>query len=233
MQQIFIKAKNMKFTKEQAVEELTAKITAKDKDLDLSRTINECVENALKMVGENEELELSQFVAFVQPFVSTAAGLGRKNAAVATKTLQDKIAELENQVKAKQETVLDKNEPNDEIKDLLSRLEKLEKDKAENEKAQRIAEKRKNLSSSIKKLGVEDSNWVDAFLSEVSITEDTDVEQKAKDYVALYNKTHLIDGSPTPKLAGGGGTEKIDLSGLDNALKQIRGNFGYNQTDNK
>ena len=223
----------MKFTKQQAVEEITAKITDKDKDLDLARTIDECVENGLKIVGENEEMELKDFVAFVQPFVATAAGLAHKNAVTATKTLQEKIAELEKNPPKPDPKPNPKPapEPNSEMKALLDRIEALEKDKAENAKATKIADKRKEISSKLKELGVTDEKWVESMLKEVSITEETDVEQKSKDYLALYNASHPTS-SITPRVPGAPNPDKIDLSGLDEQLKQMRGDFGK-PNDNK
>ena len=224
----------MKFTKQQAVEEITAKITDKDKDLDLARTVNECVENALRMVGDNEEMELNDFVSFVQPFVATAAGLAHKNAATATKTLQEKIAELEKKDPAKTDPKTDPKkdpEPNSEMKALLDRIEALEKDKSENAKATKIADKRKEISSKLKELGVNDEKWVESMLKEVSITEETDVEQKSKDYLALYNASHPAS-SITPRTPGAPNPDKIDLTGLDEQLKQMRGDFGK-PNDNK
>jgi len=222
----------MKFTKEQAVEEITAKITDKDKDLDLARTVNECVENALKMVGENEEMELDAFVSFVQPFVATAAGLAHKNAATATKTLQEKIAELEKKDPDKPDPKADpKPGESEEMKSLRERLEALEKDKEANAKAAKISEKRNAIAAKIKELGVSDEKWVNTLLDEVSITEDTDVEKKSKDYVAIYNSSHS-SSSITPRVPGAPSVDKIDLTGLDDALKQIRGDFGK-PNDNK
>lgn len=222
----------MKFTKEQAVEEITAKITDKDKDLDLARTVKECVENALKMVGENEEMELDAFVSFVQPFVATAAGLAHKNAATATKTLQEKIAELEKKDPAKTDPKADpKPNESEEMKSLRERLEALEKDKEANAKAAKIAEKRKDISAKIKELGVTDEKWIEQLLGMVAINENTDVEQKSKDYVALYNSSHPST-SITPKVPGAPSADKIDLSGLDDALKQIRGDFGKPNDNN-
>lgn len=224
----------MKFTKEKAVEEITAKITDKDKDLDLARTVNECVENALRMVGDNEEMELKDFVAFVQPFVATAAGLAHKNAATATKTLQEKIAELEKKDPAKTDPKQEPKkepEPNSEMKALLDRIEALEKDKAANEKATKIANKRKAIASKLKELGVADEKWVNSMLNEVSITEETDVEQKSKDYLAIYNSSH-DSTSITPKTPGAPANDKIDLSELDNQLRQMRGDFGTHENKN-
>lgn len=221
----------MKFTKEQAVEEITAKITDKDKDLDLARTVKECVENALKMVGENEEMELDAFVSFVQPFVATAAGLAHKNAVTATKTLQEKIAELEKKDPKTDPKADPKPNESEEMKSLRERLEALEKDKEANAKAAKIAERRKDISAKIKELGVTDEKWIEQLLGMVAINEDTDVEQKSKDYVALYNSSHPST-SITPKVPCAPSADKIDLSGLDDALKQIRGDF-RKPNDNK
>jgi hypothetical protein len=68
-------------------------------------------------------------------------------------------------------------------------------------------------------------------LKEVSITEETDVEQKSKDYLALYNASHPTS-SITPRVPGAPNPDKIDLSGLDEQLKQMRGDFGK-PNDNK
>lgn len=220
----------MKFTKEQAIEEINAKIEAKDKDLDLSRTISESVENALRIVGENDEMELSAFVDLAMPLVNTAAGLAHKNAVTATKTLQEKIAELEKKVPKVEPPK--KDEPSDEMKALLERIDRLEKDKADADKAAKITAKRGEIKAAIVKAGVDDNDWVDTLLKEVSVSEDTDVEQKAKDYVSLYQKQHTVKTSITPRAAGGGGKEEIDLSGLDSQLAQLRGDFGTKETKN-
>ena len=217
----------MKFTKEQAIEEINAKIEAKDKDLDLSRTISESVENALRIVGENDEMELSAFVDLAMPLVNTAAGLAHKNAVTATKTLQEKIAELEKKVPKEDPPKKDEPQQSEEMKSVLERLKKLEDEKAEVDKVAKIAAKRGEIKAAIVKAGVEDSDWVDTLLNEVNVSEDTDVEQKAKDYVSLYQKQHTVRTSITPKQAGGGGGgDKIDLSGLDSQLAQLRGDFG-------
>jgi hypothetical protein len=45
---------------------------------------------------------------------------------------------------------------------------------------------------------------MDGYLAEINVTADTDVEAKAKDYVAFYNKTHTKGGKVTPKSTDGG-----------------------------
>jgi len=222
----------MKFTAEQAVEALTAMIDAKDKDLDLSRTITENVENGFKMVGDNETMELADFTKLVYPFVATAAGLAHKNASTATKNLQERIAELEKKVPKTEpsKTEPDKTQPSDEMKALLDRIDKLEKDKADADKAAKVAAKRSELKAAIAKQGVDDNEWVDTLLNEVTVAEDTDVEQKSKDYAALYQKQHVVRTSITPKTPGAKQEGQYDLSELDTQLGQMRGDFGQKET---
>lgn len=224
---------HMKFTKEQAVESITAKFTDKAKGIDLARTIDEAVSNGMEMVGENSEMELNAFVGIVEKNVSSALGLARHLKNTETQSLQEKIAELEKKVpktEPKQDPKTEP-EPSSEIKALLDRIVALEKDKADNAKATKIAEKRNAIAAKIKELGVSDEKWVNTMLDEVSITEDTDVEKKSKDYVALYNSSHSST-SITPKVPGAPSADKIDLSGLDDALKQIRGDFGKPNDNN-
>lgn len=223
----------MKFTKEQAVESITAKFTDKAKGIDLARTIDEAVSNGIEMVGENSEMELNAFVGIVEKNVSSALGLARHLKNTETQSLQEKIAELEKKVpktEPKQDPKTEP-EPSSEIKALLDRIEALEKDKADNAKATKIAEKRNAIAAKIKELGVSDEKWVNTMLDEVSITEDTDVDKKSKDYVALYHSSHSST-SITPKVPGAPSADKIDLTGLDDALKQIRGDFGKPNDNN-
>ena len=215
----------MKFTKEQAVESITAKFTDKAKGIDLARTIDEAVSNGIEMLGENSEMELEAFVGIVEKNVSSALGLARHLKNTETQELQSRIAELEKKLPKKDPEPKNEPKPNEEMKALLDRIEALEKDKAENEKANKIADKRKSIAAKIKELGVTDEKWVDNMLKEVSITEETDVEQKSKDYVALYQSSHR-QPSITPRAPGSPSQEKVDLSGLDEALRQIRGDFG-------
>jgi len=221
----------MKFTKEQAVESITAKFTDKAKGIDLARTIDEAVSNGMEMVGENSEMELDVFVGIVEKNVSSALGLARHLKNTETQTLQEKIAELEKKVPKPTPEPKDEPKPNDEIKALLDRIEALEKDKSEKAKEEKIAEKRNAIALKLKELGVTDEKWVNSILGEVSITEETDVEKKSKDYLNLYKTSHP-SSSITPKVPGAPSEDKIDLSGLDDALKQIRGDFGK-PNDNK
>lgn len=190
----------MKFTKEQAIKELEAKIPTKDKELDLSRTISEAVDNSLELIGEESEMELSDFVEKVFKQVKTSIGLTHsENAKVANK-LQEQISTLQKQVDEKSKQT-DTDDPavkalQDELKQIKDSMQQQQSEKA-------IADKRAALAT---KMGesIKDKDWIDSYLAEINVTEETDVEAKAKDYVAFYNKTHTRGGKITPKKTGEG-----------------------------
>lgn len=199
----------MKFEKSKAVENLTAKFTEKAKGIDLKRTINEAVDNCVAMVGEESEMELDAFVGFAEKFVSSALGLARhENSNVATK-MQEQIDALRQQIEGKTPPKPNEDKPpiksdDPAIQALLDKMTKMEAKLQEKEKETTIAEKRSQLTA---KMGesIKDKGWIEDYLKEIAITEETDVEAKAKDFVAFYNKTHSVSGRTTPKPAGGDG----------------------------
>lgn len=196
----------MKFTKEQAVESITAKFTDKAKGIDLKRTIDEAVGNGIAMIGENSEMELDAFVGFIEKNVSSALGLARHERSTFSTDLQEQLNELKKKLEG--EIPPNPDEPQPPIKSVDPAIQKMLEDMAEmkrkleaREMEESISEKRKQL---VAKMGesIKDSDWIDAYLSEISITAETDVEAKAKDYVEFYNKTHTKGGKSTPKSTG-------------------------------
>lgn len=208
----------MKFEKSQAVENLTAKFTKKGEGIDLKRTIDEAVDNCIAMVGENSEMELDAFVGFAEKFVSSALGLARhENSNVATKMQQqlDELkAKLEGKEPPKQEPKPGEIKSNDPaVQAMLEKITAMEKKLETTEREKSVSEKRSALKSKMAE-SIKDNDWIDAFLAEINVTEETDVEAKAKDYVAFFNKTHSKGGKFTPKPAG-----ENDVEGSDSYVK--------------
>lgn len=196
----------MKFTKEQAIEALKAKVPAKDKELDLERTITEAVDNCLAFVGEESEMELNDFVEKAWKSVKSSIGLAHNENSKVAQKLKDQIAELQRKIDGKEPPKTDDDDKpiktdDPTLKAMLDKMSALEQKLAAKDAEATIAEKRQQL---IAKMGesIKDKDWIEAYLSEISITADTDVEAKAKDYVAFYNKTHTKGGKITPKPAG-------------------------------
>lgn len=188
----------MKFTKEDANKELVAKMTAKGEKLNLSqRSMNEQVEHLYTLIA-NEEMELADFVEKVLPFVKTSDANVRND-------VSQGIKDYKNQnpiVEPKKDPIVEPNNPN---KELLERLEALEKKNRENELKLHNQNIKSNLSTKMKELGIKNTKWIDMMLENVSITEDFDVDTNATKYLELYNTMQAdVDPSVTPNSTQGG-----------------------------
>lgn len=183
----------MKFTKEQAIEKIIAKYTAKGEKTDLSRTIKEHVENLMSILGEESEIELDDFVTKVTPFVETALGLSRKVGSDAVQTYKEQHPD-----KNPPSNEPPKKEP-DAKTELEKRLEALERELNENKRRSKIEEVKASLLAKMKELGINDDEWANSFVSEVNVTEDFNVEEKAKSYLNIYNKGKASRSTPTPR----------------------------------
>lgn len=198
----------MKFTREQAIEALVAKIPTKDKDLDLGRTVSEVVDNCIELVGENSEMELDGFVNIAFKQVKTSIGLvHNENSKVANK-LREQIADLQRQVGQSDKKDNAPKDRSDGENELLAKLNAIEERLNKSDKENAIAIKRKTLADKMYEKGIKDKDWISSYLAEITVTEDTDVDAKADDYLAFYNKT-MASGAKrttTPKQAGGDNT---------------------------
>lgn len=212
-----------KFTKEQAIKALEAKIPTKDKELDLGRTISEAVDNSLELIGEDSEMELEDFVAKVFKQVKTSIGLTHSENSKVAQKMQSQLEELQKKIDAKSKQKKDDEDgdgsgnENKEIKAMMEKIAKMEEKLAAKETADTVAEKRKQLIAKMSE-DIKDNEWIEDYLAEINVTADTDVEAKAKDYVAFYNKTHTKGGKVTPKSTDGG--EDSDTKYVKNTVAE-------------
>ena len=190
----------MKFTKEDASKELVARMTAKGEKLNLSqRSVNEQVEHLYTLVA-NEEMELADFVEKVLPFVKTSDANVRNDVSQGIKDYKTQNPIVE----PKKEPIV-KVEPTDPNKELLERLEALEKKNRENELKLHNQNVKSNLSSKMKELGIKNAKWIDMMLDNIAITDDFDIDTNAKKYLELYNTMQAdVDPSVTPNSTQGG-----------------------------
>lgn len=213
------------FTREEAIKALEAKIPTKDKELDLGRTISEAVDNSIELIGEDSEMELNDFVEKVFKQVKTSIGLTHsENSKVATK-MQSQIDELQKKVNGKNQQTDDGKGDDDDpkLKSLQEELDTIKKRFADEDRQKSIAEKR---SAIINKMAesIPDKDWINDYMSQITVTEDTDVEAKAKDYVAFYNKTqaNVVKRSTTPRKTGEGDDVDSDVRNTVKAAAQIK-----------
>ena len=173
----------MKFTKEEAGKELAAKLSKSVENIDAwDRTIRENVETLWGILGEENEIELGDFVTKSLPLFNTTAGFMRKTNADLAKSYEEKIE------------LLKKNQPQpsptpDPNKELIERLAALEKANEEQKTKLVTDAKRQELTDKLKEKGVKDAKWINDLFGLVSVQADTDVDAEVDKYVNLYNSS--------------------------------------------
>lgn len=187
----------MKFTKEEAYKDLVSKLTARGEKLDLSeRSINEQLDTLMPIVA-NDETELSDFVDKTLPLFKTANANVRNDVSVGINKYKS-----ENSI-PQQPTETDPLKK-EEKTELELRLVALETELANEKRAKQLADIRKSVIGKLKDKGVKNEEWVNTLLSEVSITDDFDVDAKVESYLNLYNKSQAYTPTDaTPRGANG------------------------------
>lgn len=190
----------MKFTKEDACKELAKQMTVNGEKLNLSdRSINEQVEALLPLVA-NDEMELTDFVTKTLPMFKTANANVRNDVAQGIREYKDNNPIKPNPTPNPNP----KGEQNEEIAKLLERIEKMESESAAVKQREREDGIRRTIHSKLKEKGVKDKDWVNSFLSEITITDDFDVDAKVESYLNIYNKAMAnMPSNITPASAGG------------------------------
>lgn len=175
----------MKFTKQQAFEELKAELMKSGRTLHLSdRTINENLETLIPLLA-NEESELSNFISCVTPILNTVNANVEKDKADFVKSYKSEGRKPETQTQT--QTTSSSTGDDDVLSELKRQLEEV-KNQFEAEKREKtLSMRKKDLKSEAKKLGVKDEKWIEKYVSEIAITEDIDVSEKAKSALELYN----------------------------------------------
>lgn len=193
----------MKFTKEDAYKELVKQMTAKGEALNLSsRSINEQLEKLIPLLT-NDETELLDFVSTTLPIFKTADANVRNDVSEGIRKYKD-----ENPI---QTQTTKPNESNTELEEMRKRLEKMESEYKSRQEAERIANTRNEIVEKLKAKGVKDTTWLNPFLSDITITEDFDVDAKVETYLKSYNTFKAqIDPDVTPKGAGGNNLKDDD-----------------------
>lgn len=196
----------MKFTKEQAVKELAAKYKPRyGEPAQWERTITESVEHAMKLIGEESEIELDAFVGSVIPFLDTTAGMVLKETSTVANPLNQQIEDLKRQIADK------KTEGQQADGELLKRLEALEQASAESKRLETIAAKRTEIAAKLKEKGAKDAAKVELMLQMANVTADTDTDAESTKYLEIYNKMFAGagDGSTPGNPDGGKQSERV------------------------
>lgn len=202
----------MKFTKDEAVEKLTAVLTnGGKKSLRMSeRSLKEQTEDLMSLL-DNDEMELDTFVAKVKSqFERFNSNVEHDVSEGIRKAAETKKPESEKKKEIEGDGVL-----SDREKKLLERLEALERKSAEAE-ARTLAEtKRGQVKAYLKEKNVDD-DWLDNILDLVPFSADTDVAESGESLLGRYNKMVASRGgvTRTPGLPEGGAGAQADFSDI-------------------
>lgn len=213
----------MKFTKEQLLDALKAKLTANGKHLSISEKTIKSLSDSHYDLLVSEETEISDLVNKILPqYVSLNGNYEKDNADFIKKWKEDHP-----EPKQKQNDALNpgNNNSSEVEKKLLERLEALERKEAEAEAARLTSVKRGELLDKFKEKGISDDKWINAYLKKLSISKDTDIEVETADALNFYNLSHANSGGRnTPGNSGGnnnGGISAERWKGVNKALGGI------------
>nr|DAG82346.1 MAG TPA: hypothetical protein [Caudoviricetes sp.] len=204
----------MKFTKQQLLDTLKAKLTANGKHLSISdKTIKSLSDSHFDLLV-NEETELDELVSKLLPqFVSLNGNYEKDNADFIKKWNTEHPRKDPKEEPGGNNN--NGNEPNDAMSKLLKRLEALEQRGAEYETERLVSGKRSELLAKLKEKGINDTKWVDAYMKKLTLTKDSDIEKELSDAEEFYNTSHSSTKTNTPGASGlGDGGEKVDFSDI-------------------
>ena len=213
----------MKFTKEQLLDALKAKLTAKGKHLSISKKTITRLSDSHSDLLVREETEISDLVRKILPqYVSLNGNYEKDNADFIKKWKED---HPEPKPKPNGAPNPDDNISSEVEKKLLERLEALERKEAEAEAARLTSVKRGELLDKFKEKGISDDKWINAYLKKLSISKDTDIEAETADALDFYNLSHANSGGRnTPGNSGSnnnGGISAERWKGVNKALGGI------------
>jgi hypothetical protein len=194
----------MKFTKEEAFESLKGILTnSGKKPLRMSeRSIQKQLESLMPLVA-NDEMELNDFIAKVKDTFSVMNSNAEKD-----------NSDFVNQWKREHpdqepEPIGGSGSDNPQIKTLMDEIKAMREEMNAGKRENAIKAKRNELASALKGKGVKDDEWINAYLSEINITEDMDVDAKADSSLKVYNRSRADMGDGVnPRSASNGDTKK-------------------------
>ena len=211
----------MKFTKEQLLDSLKAKLTANGKHLSISeKTIKSLCDSHYELLV-NEETELDSLVEKILPqYVSLNGNYEKDNADFIKKWKEE---HPDTKPTTKGETTDNKGGEggDDRINKLLSRLEVLEKANKEAQTAKIMSQKRNELLSAFKEKGINDEKWTEKYIAKISISDETDVEKETEDALDFYNLSHVSTTRTPDNPLSSQGDKAIDAKRWDAVNKEL------------
>lgn len=206
----------MKFTEEEFSEKLKKGLTSDGKKpMQMSeRTFNKFVGKIYKRIEKyDEESELDASVEEYLEELEELEGNYNKDRADFVKDWKEKHPDKKEPNKEPNKEPKEGKDTDERITSLLKKVEEMQAEMKEAKTKAAISKKRDELKSTLKKAGIDDSEWIKGYLGKLNITEDTDVDSEKDDALKLYNRQNVSPSHQTPGYTGGG-NGKPDLSYL-------------------
>ena len=198
----------MKFTKEEARKELTAKLTPSVESIGKwERTIKENVETLWSIFGEDSEIELADFVQKALPLFNTTAGFLRKENADLAKSYEEKIQKLSiPTLPVPPANGGDGgNGGGNANEELLKRLKALEDANALQQLALKKEGYKRDVTAKLKEKGVDNDKIIDILLKDMVVDDNFNVDTNVEHYLSMYNALKAdFNPNATPKNTGAG-----------------------------
>lgn len=216
----------MKFTKEQLLESLKAKLSNNGKkNLAITdRTITPLFESLYKRTEKDndEELELDDAVAeYATVFEAVNGNIQKDNSDFIKKWKEE---HPETAPKVNNEPDKNSKEPVDKLDILLNEIESLKKERATERIEKAISEKRLAITNGCKEKGITDDKWISCMQKAVAVDAETDVNDTVQKFLDIYNLNHSKQNpSITPNPTGGDPAKKEDFSDVVAIMKRTRG----------
>lgn len=203
----------MKFTKEEAFENIKSKLTEKGKKLFMSeRSINEQLETLMPLVA-NEEMELADFVDKVYKSFETMNLNANNDQSNFVKTWKEQNPtpkpNQSQQATPQGSTQSSMDENNRKVfEEMQNQIKTLMDEREATRKESMIAGKRKELQAAMKSKGIKDEQWIADYANEILVTEDMDVSAKAETALKIYNRINATSGgNATPNASSSSGKD--------------------------
>lgn len=190
----------MKFTKEEAFENIKSKLTDKGKKLFMSeRSINEQLETLMPLVA-NEEMELADFVDKVYKSFETMNLNANNDQSTFVRAWKEQNPTPKPAQTQQQQQATNAAENNrKEFEEMRKQIDELIAERDNQRKEMAVKDKRNALKVAMKNKGIKDEQWIVDYANEILITEDMDVEAKADSALKIYNRVNAMsDGPATP-----------------------------------
>lgn len=201
----------MKFTKKDVLEKLKQILTEGGKALRASeRTLGDLTETLMEAEKENAEMDIDAFVAKYKAIYVSVNGNVEHDVSSGVNEFKTKWEKEHSDTDGgqgggdKEKNNEGDRETSAAIKALLDRIDALEKTNKEQKAKETVSEKRKSILTKLKEKGIEDDDWSNGMLEQITVDENTDVDSKTEQLLNFYNKTKSPAPAPfTPKTPGG------------------------------